>query len=220
MTEGSEERWLPVADYPGYEISDHGQAQSLDREVMSRWGTPKRLKGRTLSQSLVGGSEGHRYWSVTLYRDGKPKQAMIHVLMLEAFVSPRPDGLQGCHDDDDPNHNLLGNLYWGTPSQNGHDAVRNQRNQKANATECPQHHPYDEANTYIIPSTGHRMCRACVRAKSKGNANGDRTQCPQGHDYTPENTYVTKDGKRQCKECNRTRSRERQREKRRILREG
>jgi hypothetical protein len=33
-------------------------------------------------------------------------------------------------------------------------------------THCPQGHPYDEENTYLIPSNGRRMCRACIRARS------------------------------------------------------
>ena len=28
-------------------------------------------------------------------------------------------------------------------------------------THCPRGHPYDEANTYVVPSTGDRQCRTC-----------------------------------------------------------
>lgn len=33
----------------------------------------------------------------------------------------------------------------------------------ASRTHCPRGHPYDEENTYIIPSTGGRLCRTCRR---------------------------------------------------------
>ena len=32
----------------------------------------------------------------------------------------------------------------------------------ARATECPQGHPYDAANTYVAPGTGWRQCRTCM----------------------------------------------------------
>lgn len=32
-------------------------------------------------------------------------------------------------------------------------------------THCPQGHPYDEENTYIIPSTGGRLCKICLRER-------------------------------------------------------
>jgi hypothetical protein len=34
------------------------------------------------------------------------------------------------------------------------------------------------------------------------------TSCKWGHEYTPENTYIKPNGSRNCRECNRTRSRE------------
>lgn len=51
-----------------------------------------------------------------------------------------------------------------------------------------------------------------------------RTHCPQGHEYTPENTYAftNKGGglSRQCKECTRTRNRERKRRQRATSNHG
>lgn len=35
----------------------------------------------------------------------------------------------------------------------------------AQKTHCPQGHPYNEANTYRLPSTGHRSCRVCHRER-------------------------------------------------------
>lgn len=36
-----------------------------------------------------------------------------------------------------------------------------------------------------------------------------KTQCLHGHDFTDENTYVTPDGRRNCRVCNRDRTRTR-----------
>lgn len=38
-------------------------------------------------------------------------------------------------------------------------------NNNATKTHCKHGHPFDEANTYIIPSSGQRSCRACQRAR-------------------------------------------------------
>jgi hypothetical protein len=161
-----DEKWLPVPDYPGYEVSNHGQVRSLDREVGSRWGTPKRLKGRILSQARVGGGGPvGRYDACVLFRDKKRKSLTVHTLVLSAFVGPRPEGMWGLHRDDDPRNNRLENLYWGTPTQNTRDAVSSGRHRsivQAAKTHCPQWHEYTEGNTYIRPN-GSRECRTCHR---------------------------------------------------------
>lgn len=51
----------------------------------------------------------------------------VHVLVLRAFRGPRPAGMVGCHRDDNPANNLLGNLRWDFPLGNGADAVRNNK---------------------------------------------------------------------------------------------
>lgn len=165
------EIWLPIPDYPGYEVSDQGRVRSLDREVRSRWGSPKTLAGKILSYSLVGGSgPTGRYRSCTLFREGKRRKVTIHTLMLEVFIGPRPEGAYGCHRDDNPENNCLENLYWGTPTQNIQDAVRSGRHasvMEAAKTHCAQGHEYTEENTYIKPRTGHRDCRTCHRNQTR-----------------------------------------------------
>src|SRR5690606_7975235 len=47
-----------------------------------------------------------------------------HCLVLAAFVSPRPDGMQGAHNDGNPANNKLANLRWATPKSNLADRVR------------------------------------------------------------------------------------------------
>jgi HNH endonuclease len=42
----------------------------------------------------------------------------VHILMLETFIGPRPEGMLALHCDDDPLHCVLSNLKWGTPSEN------------------------------------------------------------------------------------------------------
>lgn len=187
----------------------------MARRVGTKGGGTRLVPTRILRQQKVSGTKGRRYNAVTLYRDTVPHQVTVHTLVLKTFVGPRPAGLQACHDDDDTNNNALSNLYWGTPKQNAQDKIENGNCWKSNITHCPRNHEYTPENTYVIPSTGHRMCRTCVKAKNKGNANADRTHCPQGHAYDEENTYHV-GGRRQCRTCVRDRSREYQRAKRRA----
>jgi hypothetical protein len=56
------------------------------------------------------------YHVVTLGRDRKQKR--VHVLVLEAFIGPRPKGMQACHEKDDKENNSLKALRWDTPKNN------------------------------------------------------------------------------------------------------
>jgi hypothetical protein len=102
---------------------------------------------------------------IALNRGPKRYLRRLHILVLEAFVGPRPAGMYGLHWDDDPCNNHISNLRWDTPSANTFDKIRNGRHFSANKTHCPQGHPYDEANTYRHPN-GSRRCRECRRQKA------------------------------------------------------
>ena len=150
------ERWRPVPGYEGsYEVSDLGRVRSLDR----RDGRGHVRRGKLLAPRTT--TRNHR--SVALYRDCVRADVQVHHLVLEAFVGPRPDGLEGCHWNDDPTDNRLVNLRWDTRSQNTADSVRNGTHAMANKTHCPQRHPYTPENTYVYPA-GNRSCRECRRA--------------------------------------------------------
>ena len=74
------------------------------------------------------------------------------------LIGPIPEGLQICH--------LCRVSHCVNPAHLGHltSAENTHRNTK---THCLQGHPYDEANTYINPSTRRRRCRACLREAAR-----------------------------------------------------
>lgn len=153
----TEERWLPVVGHPGYEVSDHGRVRSLDRVVVCVDGRKLSYRGQMLKLREEAG-----YHKVCLSRRQWRK---VYLLVLEAFVGPRPPGMVGCHRDDVGTNNRLTNLRWDTISSNQKDRVRNGRNEHANKTHCPQNHPLSGAN--LVPSqllAGKRGCLACNRA--------------------------------------------------------
>lgn len=57
-----------------------------------------------------------------LYIGKKKRACYVHTLILEAFVGPRPRGMEGCHfPDRTPANCRLDNLRWDTPKANGQD---------------------------------------------------------------------------------------------------
>lgn len=67
------------------------------------------------------------YRSVVFQRDktGKRVSKLVHRIVLEAFVGPCPDGMEGCHGpDSDKSNNRLSNLRWDTRTENNRDCER------------------------------------------------------------------------------------------------
>ena len=62
------------------------------------------------------------YHRVTLSSGKKRSPRLVHQLVLELFVGPRPKGRLGLHRDGNPVNNKVENLYWGTHKDNIDDA--------------------------------------------------------------------------------------------------
>ena len=69
---------------------------------------------------IIRGKVDHKgYLTVGLRRTGEPQRtAMIHRLVLMAFVGMCPEGYQANHLDGDKGNNRVENLEWVTPSEN------------------------------------------------------------------------------------------------------
>ena len=100
-------RWLPIAQFPNYEISEDGIVRRID--------TKKEIAQSTKRGKLP-------YKRVHLCYEGVAKYVYVHRLVLTAFVGECPEGMQCLHDDDDPTNNCLSNLSWGTPKKN-HETI-------------------------------------------------------------------------------------------------
>ena len=132
--------WKDIPGYDGfYQVSDHGDVKSIPRDLFKiRLGkeTRYRVKGCGLKQD-----PSRVYLHVKLQRGGQCASKSVHRLVLEAFIGPCPDGHEACHKNGDPRNNRLGNLYWGTASQNKQDSIRHgthaygERNGRARLTE-------------------------------------------------------------------------------------
>lgn len=113
------EEWRPVAGFEGYEVSNWGRMRSWRIR-----GPGTALRAEPILLKPTRATNGYRV--VTLYADdGRRCQLRIHVLVLLAFVGPRPPGAQGRHyNERDKGNNAVGNLRWGTAFDNARDRVR------------------------------------------------------------------------------------------------
>lgn len=139
------ECWLDVVGYEGsYKVSSFGRIRSFKSN-------PPRIL------SVQKNDQG--YATTTLSSQGKSSKQLIHRIVARAFLGPRPEGMEVCHNDGNRMNCRLANLRYGTRSENVLDSVKHGTNYWSNKMECPKGHPYDEYNTRIY--RGRRRCRTC-----------------------------------------------------------
>ena len=187
------EEWRPVPGYEDrYEVSSHGRVRSLDAYCGNRFGTRTLRKGRMLKLSVV---KPHGYRSVQL-ADGRGNltAVKVHRLVLRAFKGePPPDKPNGLHEDDDPAHNHIENLRWGTYSENSDDNVENGNHVQARKKRDELGHLLVAPN--LVASSAGRNCLACKL--SLANALHDERLRQQGRERTRYNRG--RDGFQRCR---------------------
>lgn len=116
---------LDFLGYPTYCITDTGKVWSWkrgdkNRGTKPRWLqlSPVTMKKKPYQRLKIAGD----WW-------------LVHRLVLLAFVGPCPDGMEGCHDDNDPRNNCVSNLRWDTMERNQQDRVKHgTHNRGSNST--------------------------------------------------------------------------------------
>ncbi|MGN0062859.1 MAG: HNH endonuclease signature motif containing protein [Nocardioides sp.] len=93
---------MNAADYHGYRIHPDGRIEQ------------RRVPGRAIRPYAVKGG----YLRVTLRVGGRQVGKLVHCLVAEAFLGPRPSGHEVNHIDGDKTNNHVGNLEYVTPSEN------------------------------------------------------------------------------------------------------
>lgn len=106
--------------------------------------------------------------SVVLNREGRRRTRLIHQLVLEAFVGPRPNGMEGCHNDGICTNNVWTNLRWDTRAGNAADTKRHGTCYQLLIENCPAGHPLELPNLVGWHLRhGKRLCLACSRAHKR-----------------------------------------------------
>jgi hypothetical protein len=151
-----------IDGYP-YKIDEWGDVWSIPCVVMRSNGRPYTVVPKRIKPIWNGG-----HWQVEL----AGKAFYVHVLVLETFEGSRPTPEhKGLHRDDDPHHNHISNLYWGTMSDNAFDRVRNGNDPNARKVRCKRGHQLAGANLAPWTKAG-RCCLSCNRAKGVARHQG------------------------------------------------
>lgn len=111
-----QEIWKDIAGYEGkYQVSSFGRVKSLNY----------RRTGR--EQILETHKNTYGYLMVSLWKNGKCKQSLVHRLVASAFI-PNPDNLPEInHKDENKENNRVDNLEWVLHKDNTRYGTRNER---------------------------------------------------------------------------------------------
>lgn len=107
-----EERWVPIKRNTAYEVSDLGHIRRVEAG-----------RGARIGKILKASSNG-RYLQVGLYRSNKVRRELVHIIVAEAFIGPRPEGCEVNHQDGCRGNNSASNLEYCTPKENMEHASR------------------------------------------------------------------------------------------------
>lgn len=115
MNETQPEVWRPIPDCDGwYDASNLGRIRSW--VPMGPSTAQRRQEPKILQPSIAGGKRRSMVCICKMPR-------LVHRLVLLTFVGPCPDGMEGCHNDGNPNNNNINNLRWDTRKSNRADSI-------------------------------------------------------------------------------------------------
>lgn len=153
------EEWRPIPGFEGlYEASSEGGVRSVSRKGSKRY-----IVGRVLKPRI----NPNGYYQVVLRRDFTNVTKTVHRLVGLTFLSPVDGKPLILHGPKGKLDNSVGNLRWGTYSENMQDKKRDGTDYRMNITHCPQGHKYSEENTLVrtTKSGAMRVCRTCSQEK-------------------------------------------------------
>lgn len=112
------DEWRPVVSCEGYEVTAEGKVRSVDRVIMRSNGRPCPRRGKVLKPWI----DPHGYYRIEVA--GK-RGIFVHVMVAEAFIGRKPEGMQVNHKDCNKQNNHVFNLEYVTPSENCKHAYDN-----------------------------------------------------------------------------------------------
>jgi hypothetical protein len=119
--------WRPIPSFAGYEVSDIGRVRSLAHTRRGRNGGERSFETKIMK--LRQDKQGRAI--VALRQNGGRRVVRVSTLVAEAFLGPRPPGMEVCHENGDNLNNHPWNLRYDTHQNNCRDRIIHgtQRNQ-------------------------------------------------------------------------------------------
>ena len=148
------EIWLPVVGCETHKVSSMGRI----------------IGPRGLVRGCVKRSKTGRAVAVLVSLSRQFQSKRLHRLVLEAFVGPCPEGMEGCHNDGDATNNVANNLRWDTYEANREDMRRHGTMVAPPVRWGEQHHnaSLSDAQVEEIRSAGVRVGEYSATAKRYG----------------------------------------------------
>lgn len=164
MTE--QEEWRPVHGWESlYEVSNLGRMRRLERRIVQSNGVVRKWTA-ALQQPWLNSNGYPTLMLSSVSHEPVRLNNLVHVAVLEAFVGPRPEGMDACHWDGDRTNANLTNLRWGTRSENIADMIRHGRSPRTEV--CVHGHAKTPENVYVSVGKGGSAfhCRTCALARA------------------------------------------------------
>lgn len=100
------ENWKPIRSGENYEVSDLGRVRNSYGKILK----PFTDKDQT-------------YDRVQLHEDGRKKKVMVHTLVAEAFIGPKPNGYEIDHLNTNIHDNRLCNIKYVSQEENRNNPI-------------------------------------------------------------------------------------------------
>jgi hypothetical protein len=154
----------------------------------------------------TGALTGYGYGTVSRVIDGKRRQLMAHRMAYEIAVGPIPEGLTIDHLCRNKKCVRPDHLEPVTITDNVLRAI-------VQPLYCPKGHRYEDRRN----TRGDRVCAVCIQLKNRryyaveserlGRVphNRNKTHCIRGHDLSGPDVRIDRNGRRQCRACERER---------------
>lgn len=134
------EIWKDIPGYGNhYQASNLGNIRVKDRVVEKFSVLANKVVKQYYKARILTPSKSSKYGHVNVHLgfDKTKKNVAVHTLVLLAFVGPRPEGMECCHNNGIAYDNRLENLRWDTHLANNADRKAHGRYKVG-----PEHHMY------------------------------------------------------------------------------